>query len=203
MKKRIISFILCIAMCLSTVALFSSCGGGNKADSLVIMTDELDGLFNPFYSTTAADGTIVSMTQIGMLTSKYVNGNVEVAYGDNEAVVVKDYKMETNGNGDDKETVYTFVLKNGIKFSNGSPLTMNDVLFNMYVYLDPVYAGSSTMYSTKIQGLTAYRTQTEGADSDSDADSELSDQASTLAESRLYTLINYFREVYETTKAEG
>ncbi len=36
---------------------------------------------------------------------------------------------------------------------------MRDVLFNIYVYLDPVYTGSSTMYSTEIVGLAEYRTQ--------------------------------------------
>jgi ABC-type transport system substrate-binding protein len=93
-----------------------------------------------------------------MLTSKYVNGNVEVAFGDDQATVAKDFDFEYNKELD--ETVYTFVLKKNIKFSDGKPLTMEDVLFNLYVYLDPVYTGSSTMYSTDIKGLNAYRTQT-------------------------------------------
>ena len=53
-------------MLLGCVAVFASCGGEQskgKPDALVIMTEELDGLFNPFYSTTAPDGTIVGMTR--------------------------------------------------------------------------------------------------------------------------------------------
>ena len=89
MKKRILSLILCIVMCMGVVGIFSSCGdtetpgsstntpSGNtdstglpaNKDAFVIMSEELDGLFNPFYSTSGADSTIVSMTQIGMLTS--------------------------------------------------------------------------------------------------------------------------------------
>ena len=216
MKKRIISLILCIAMCMSVVGVLSSCGGdktdstgGNNPsnnqntaglpankDAFVIMSEELDGLFNPFYSTTGADSTIVSMTQIGMLSSKYVNGQVEVAYGENEAVVTKDY-MSTYDEAT-KTTTYTFVLKNGIKYSDGEALTMEDVLFNLYVYLDPVYAGSATLYSTKILGLSAYRTQRQDSDTGTDSDSLLSEQATSRAIERINALINIFKSAGRT-----
>ena len=155
MKKRILSMVLCIAMLMSMVAMLSGCKneGGNQVDAFVIMTENLDGLFNPFYYTAANDGTIVSMTQISMIGAKYVNGQIEVAYGEDEAVVTKDYEIVDNGDG---TTSYYFVLKNGIKFSDGHPLTMEDVLFNYYVYLDPVYTGSNTLYSTKFLGLAEY-----------------------------------------------
>ena len=148
MKRKILSVVLSIAMLIGMCSTLTGCGG--SADAFVVMTEQLDGLFNPFFSTSAADGTIVAMTQIGMLGSKYVNGKVEVAYGDDEAVVTKDYDIVENG---DNTTTYTFVLKNGILFSDGQPLTMEDVLFNYYVYLDPVYTGSNTLYSTDILGL--------------------------------------------------
>ena len=188
MKKRILSILLCVAMCLSMAAVMTGCGGG-KRDAFVIMTDQLDGLFNPFFYTAAPDGTIVAMTQIGMLGSKYVNGEVEVAYGEDEAVVVKDYEIVENKND---TTTYTFVLKNGIKFSDGHPLTMEDVLFNYYVYLDPVYTGSNTLYSTDIQGLSEYRTQTVGSASNSSNDM-INSQAADRAQARLNELINLFR----------
>ena len=71
MKNRIISLFLCLLMCLSAASLLVGCDSGSKggSDALVIMTDALDGVFNPFFSTTGADSTIVSMTQIGMLTT--------------------------------------------------------------------------------------------------------------------------------------
>ena len=91
MKKKLISLLLCMTLCIGTLTSLTGCGngGGAKGDAFVIMTEQLDGLFNPFFSTSAADGTIVSMTQIGMLGSKYVNGEVEVAYGEDNAVVGK------------------------------------------------------------------------------------------------------------------
>ena len=132
--------LLCLAMCFGTVALLAGCSGGNGnnsgntpqgVDALVLMSEELDGLFNPFFSTTGADGNIVGMTQIGMLTAKYENGSIVEGYGDDEAVVVKDYMSKYDSALN--ETVYTFVLKNGIKYSDGHPLTMEDVLFNLYL----------------------------------------------------------------------
>ena len=164
-----------------------SCGS-SSVDAFVIQTEQLDGLFNPFFYTAAADGTIVAMTQIGMLGSKYVDGQVQVAYGEDEAVVVKDYNKVENSDG---TITYNFVLKNGIKFSDGHPLTMEDVLFNYYVYLDPVYTGSNTLYSTDIVGLSEYRTQTVGSGSDN-SDDLISSQASNRAEIRLNELINLF-----------
>ena len=188
MKKRILALLLCVAMCLSMGSMFSGCDEKKNVDAFVIMTEQLDGLFNPFFSTSANDGTIVAMTQIGMLSSKFVNGKVEVAYGDNEAVVVKDYDIVEN---DNDTTTYTFVLKNGIKFSDGHPLTMEDVLFNYYVYLDPVYTGSSTLYSTDIVGLSEYRTQTITSGSD-DNDDRITADASKRAQNRIAELLNLF-----------
>ena len=193
MKKRILSAILCFALCLSAVALLAACnkdknGGTATPDAFVIMSENLDGVFNPFYSTTAPDGTIVGMTQMSMLTYGYENGEVVVACGDDHAVVVKDYNI-VHDNASDK-TTYTFVIKNGVKFSDGKPLTMNDVLFNLYVYLDPVYTGSSTMYSTDIVGLSEYRTQK--SSSGINEDDNISEMARTRANNRINELVNLF-----------
>ncbi len=187
--KKIWRKVLCLALSLVMVASLTACGGGNGGgDSLVIMTDQPDGLFNPFFYTASADGTIVSMTQISMLGASYEGGKVQVAVGENEAVVTKDYEIVENADG---TVSYYFVLKNGIKFSDGQPLTMEDVLFSYYVYLDPVYTGSNTLYSTKILGLSEYRTQTVTS-GDNDGDSQIADQAASRAQMRLDELINLF-----------
>ena len=214
MKTKIISLVLCISMMLSIASVLSGCGGnGNQA--FVIMTDSLDGLFNPFYSTSASDGTIVSMTQMGMLTSGIdENGDATVAFGPDEAVVTLDYasnydSTEKSENPDKTGvTTYTFVIKNGIKFSDGEALTIEDVLFNMYVYLDPVYTGSSTMYSTDIQGLSQYRTQ-QNLSGGASGDEWLTKAARDRASTRIKELINVFEQTaktpsgnYSTTEAK-
>ena len=202
MKKRILSMLLCVAMLVSTMVVLSGCPerSGEKIDALVLMTDQLDGLFNPFYSTSANDGSIVGMTQISMIGADYQNGEIKVAYGENEAVVSKDYAIVERNDGTDYVDYY-FVLKNGIKFSDGHPLTMEDVLFNYYVYLDPVYTGSSTLYSTDILGLTAYRTQQNLSDSES-GDLSITQTANALAESRLMELVNLFNSLKESSSTK-
>ena len=184
--------LLSFVMLFSSVLTLAGCTAGNSgSDAFVIMTENLDGLFNPFFSTSANDGTIVSMTQIGMLSSKLNDkGEVDVAFGENEATVTLDFEQsELNESG---ETVYTFVIKNGIKYSDGHPLTMEDVLFNLYVYLDPVYTGSSTIYSTDIKGLAAYRNQSLGADSDNNSEDDINSVAQSRAEQRLMTLVQLY-----------
>ncbi len=205
MSKKIISLLLVGVLCISMVFTFVSCKdddskGGSGKDDLIIMTENLDGLFNPFFSTSANDGTIVAMTQIGMLTSKLNDKKeVEVAFGENEATATLDFMTQEIMDGSNvKETVYTFVLKNGIKFSDGHPLTMEDVLFNLYVYLDPVYTGSATIYSTDIKGLTDYRLQTEGADEDSDT--MVNELAASRAMDRLMALVDIYWQTADDNK---
>jgi peptide/nickel transport system substrate-binding protein len=133
---------------------------------LKLATGALDGNFNPFYYSSANDGSILSLTQLGMMT---LDEDGNLAYGEDQASVVLDYSMtlydaKAGGNvissgSVDGRTEYEFVIKNGIKFSDGVDLTIKDVLFSLYVYLDTAYTGSATIYSTDIQGLTAYRAQ--------------------------------------------
>ena len=199
MSKRILSLMLAAVMLFGVLASTTACNGSTSApDALVIMTEDLDGLFNPFFSTTGADATIVSMTQIGMLGSNYENGDVKVSYGKDHAVAVLDYAINYDSATD--KTTYTFVLKNDIVYSDGHPMTMEDVLFNLYVYLDPVYTGSSTMYSTDIVGLQDYRTQTIGSGS-TDVDDTITSAAQDRAQNRLNELINLFRSVGKTQTA--
>lgn len=143
---RILGGVVCGVLCLSLLPWMGSCKKGKK-DSIVIMTEELSGLFNPFYATSGTDMDVVGITHIGMLSTDS-SGNPTA--GDDEATVVKAFEVEPQS----EKTVYTFVIKNNLKFSDGKPLTMNDVMFNMYEYLDPVYTGSSTMYSIDIEGLS-------------------------------------------------
>ena len=199
---RVTSFVLMVAMLLTSLIGCSSCKKGtngdvidNESTRLVLSTSELDGVFNPFYSSSAPDGSIIGMTQISMLSSDKYG---KVAYGENEACVVLDYEAVPvkDEDGNTKNTVYRFVLKNDIKFSNGSPLTMKDVLFNLYVYLDPAYYGSATIYSTDIVGLQEYRTQSDNK-SEQDSFNEQFDDAASL---RILRLLECLEEVYDANK---
>ncbi len=45
-------------------------------------------------------------------------------------------------------------------FSDGVPVTADDIIFTYYTYLDPSYVGSTSLSSYKIIGLKEYQTQT-------------------------------------------
>lgn len=160
--------LLMVVVLGASLLLLAACPGPEKADPesrpLTMSLQNPDGVFNPFFSTSAMDSTVIGMTQISMLSS---TPKGEPLCGDNEPVVVKSYTVETAP--DKSYTDYTFVIKNGIKFSDGTPLTIKDVLFNLYIYLDPVYTGSATLYSTDIVGLQQYRQQDDNASDDSTA----------------------------------
>lgn len=155
-------------LCMSLVACNPSLDPETRTFSMSIQTP--DGVFNPFFSTSAYDSSVISMTQIsmfntdkkGQLVAGLSEPTVALDYTQ-QAVLVDDPSRPMGGATpvDDEQashTDYEILLKNGIKFSDGSDLTIKDVLFNLYVYLDPVFTGSATIYSTDIVGLTAYRT---------------------------------------------
>ena len=190
--KGALAVVMSCALMAGVVLPLSACSA--RKDSIVIMTEELSGLFNPFYATAGPDMDVVGMTQIGMLSTD--SGGNPVA-GDDESTVVKDFKYEITGSGDSAKTVYTFVIKNGLKFSDGVPLTMNDVMFNIYEYLDPVYTGSSTMYSIDIEGLSSYRTQ-QGENIEG-TEELLSQQAAANALLRTLEMV----QIYETNGRQG
>ncbi len=172
--KKLLTMGIAAALVFSALACKDTKGNGEQkydpeTRPLVMSLSQPDGVFNPFFSTALPDSTVISMTQVSMLSSDE-KGNV--VCGDNEPTVVKDYRtvLKHDANGDVETTTYEFIIKNGIKFSDGTPLTIKDVLFNLYVYLDPAYTGSSTIYSTDIVGLKNYRLQKKEV-TDGEADS--------------------------------
>ena len=194
-NKKSLCLLLALVLVFQVVLMLVGCGDKNKLDNekspLVFSTEPLDGVFNPFSYTSGADGGIVSETQLGMLTiDKYGNlvagwDQPTVAEAFSYVTVGTEADFDRDGDYSNYYTDYYFAIKDGIKFSDGVELTMKDVLFNLYVNLDPVYTGSSTMYSTDIQGLSAYRTQS----ADDNAQDNLNAAAETAAVMRWQNLI--------------
>jgi len=146
--------------------------GKNENTPLVLSSGTMDGKFNPFYATSQYDVDVMNMTQLTLITN---NENAEPVAGINEPSFAYSLKMTRD---EEKDTsTYEFILKNGIKFSDGTPVTGKDVLFNLYVLLDPAYTGSSTLYSMDIQGLKSYRTQVIGEEAAIAKDSEFAKAA--------------------------
>ena len=131
--------------------------------TLVLAETGFEGKFSPFFAASAADQDVIDLTQLGLLgadrkgemilngiegeTREY-NGTDYTYYGTTDCVVTEN---------DDGTVTYDLKLRDDLKFSDGEPVTIDDVIFSMYVFLDPTYDGSVTMYSTPIVGLEEYR----------------------------------------------
>ena len=168
--RKFVALAIALVMCLSV---FAACGkkpntpdnGGEAAEGtpLVVGYSPFSEKFSPFYADTAYDQDVVSMTQASLLLTDRVG---EVIYkgieGETKAYNGTDYlykglsDLEVVQN-DDGTVDYTFKIRDDVKFSDGEALTVDDIIFTMYVLLDPTYAGSSTLYAAPIKGLEAYR----------------------------------------------
>ncbi|MGM9645214.1 MAG: ABC transporter substrate-binding protein [Eubacteriales bacterium] len=143
----------------------------NDEYTLVLQTSTMDGVFSPFFYSSAYDADVIGMVNVNLLT---VDASGAIVAGDQYDTVAKEYsiyytndtqnftKKDSYEEGD--YVVYEIVLKNGAKFSDGTDITVDDAMFGYYVLLDPAYDGSSTLYTLPILGLTDYRTQTPNAD---------------------------------------
>lgn len=202
-KKGLIGRATAVALgSVMTVGALGLVTGCKKStDQLVIMSEPMDGLFNPFFATSGPDMDVVGMTQLAMLTT---DEDGHITYGEKEATAVLDYKNEydpnagTTGEG---VTTHYFVLKNGLTFSDGEPLTIHDVLFNLYTYLDPVYTGSTTIYSTDIVGLSRYRTQNDF--SGGSADDAIGREANKRAQNRILELLAVYEDANRKLNGSG
>ncbi|MCI6013864.1 MAG: ABC transporter substrate-binding protein [Coprobacillus sp.] len=162
----------------------------NETDSLVLGIEDVDNMFNPFYAITGPDNIIVDLTQIKMFRN---DKKLNYTYGDDVEAVVKDLQIITEGEDGNVRTTYYFVLKNNIRFSNNTPLTIKDVLFNLYVYLDPAYNGPNSLKSVDILGLKDYQTQTKNI-SENDY-LLLNDKFKDNAKNRIQALIDAITEI--------
>ena len=163
--KRTLALLLALVMSLSLLAGCGDGGGGSTDDTtpLVVGYSPFSSKFSPFFSETAYDQDVYAMTQLGLLTSDRTG-----------AIIYKGIEGETiNYNGTDYTyygpadltvtenpdgtVYYDFTLREDLTFSDGEPLTVDDVIFSMYVLCDPTYEGNSTLYAQPILGMEEYR----------------------------------------------
>ena len=142
----------------------NSDGGNTGTDTpLVVGYSNFSEKFSPFFADTAYDQDVANMTQIALLPSDRT-GAVLLNAMDGETVAYNgtDYTYYGPANcvvteNADGTVYYDFTLKDGLTFSDGEALTIDDVIFSMYVLSDPTYDGSSTFWNLPIQGMTEYR----------------------------------------------
>ena len=222
--KKAIALILSLVMC---VSLFTACGKqgstddqgtGTTAKTLVVGTQNFDGKFSPFFYTNSYENDVMNMVFDGLLLTDR-EGSVVLKGADGEVRPYNgtDYTYTGVANCDiveneDGTVDYNITMKQGIKFSDGEEMTIDDVIFSYYVLLDPTYDGVSTLYSIPIKGLDAYRTGMEsrmnlilaaGPDGYTATDYFTEDQYNTFWAAFNAAGVKFAQEILDYVVAEG
>lgn len=142
-------------------------GDATSSTPLVIASQDMSEKFSPFFVQSVPDQRLVDLVHPYLLTNDRageiimngIEGETKEYNGtDYTYKGIADCKITEN---DDGTVDYDFTLRDDIKFSDGEPMTADDVIFSMYVFLDPSYDGSASTYSLPIKGLEAYRSGSE------------------------------------------
>lgn len=171
--------MLAILMAGTMVAgLATGCGNGKndgtesgfKASSdtpLVIASQDMSEKFSEFFAASVPDQQVADMTaayllendRAGELIMNGIDGETKEYNGtDYTYTGIADCNITENADG----TVdYDFTLRDDVKFSDGEPLTADDVIFTYYVFCDPSYDGGASIGSLPIVGLDAYQSGSE------------------------------------------
>ena len=174
-----LALILVAVMALSLMACGGSTGASTSAGAggttetaavaedgetpLVVGYSPFNSKFSPFFSETAYDQDVQALTQLPLLTSdrmgaiiyKGIEGET-IPYNGTDYTYYGPADLEVTENADGT-VFYDFTLRDDLVFSDGEPVTIDDVIFSMYVLCDPTYDGSATLFSQPIEGMEEYR----------------------------------------------
>jgi peptide/nickel transport system substrate-binding protein len=172
-KRKIVSLVLAAAMALSMVGCGSK--GGDSASKggeasvgsdtpLVIAWDAMSQKFSPFFAESHPDMyieeklvniTVTRTTRSGQYILDGIDGFTE-EYNGTEYTYYTPSKIDITEN-EDGSVYYDITLRDDIKFSDGEPLTIDDLIFTMYVMSDPTYDGASSFGSLPVEGMEEYK----------------------------------------------
>lgn len=186
MKKKLLSLFLVGCM---TAGILAGCGktdDGKKTSSddkkteessngetpLVVGYAQFSAKFSPFFCDSDYDRDAADMTQVYLINNDRAGGIIyDGIEGQTASYNGTDYTYyglsDVDVDIDDAtgDTTYTIKIRDDVKFSDGEPLTIDDVIFSMYVLADTDYDGNGTFYSSPIKGMKAYRANSTAADS--------------------------------------
>ncbi len=116
-----------------------------KTTQLKIGVEGIEGIFNPFYAESEADKQINSQVFLPIQRRTGNNSLVNLCGG---------ISYEYSG---DSGVKYTVTIRDDMFFSDGKPVTIDDVIFFYYFISDATYDGTySRWYLNDIKGLKEY-----------------------------------------------
>lgn len=154
--KRYLTLLLTIIIISSITACNNTKNSDNKKDTgnestistMVIGINKLNGIFNPFFFSSSYDAQINEM-----IFSTVCELDKDGKLADNAGHIETELVLAEDGH---EQVKYTITIKKDMKFSDGEPVTIDDVLFYYYICSDPTYDGLSTFSNLDIVGLKEY-----------------------------------------------
>ena len=138
---------------------------------LVVALSEYDNTCNPFYQTGEFDKLVNELTGVKLFArdrhGRIIHNGIDgerVMYGGTYyeytglADVTESYDEELD------ETVYAISLRRDVAFSDGEILDADDLIFTLYMLLDPSMASVSDLQGAGIKGEVNYRLNSSIAD---------------------------------------
>ena len=177
-KKKLMALLLTGVMAASTVSVpvfAEEAEGGSSDTPLVIGQTNFSEKFSGLFHETVPDQQIAENVgeylfgsdRTGAIIYNGIEGETREYNGTDYTYTGLSDVTVTEG---EDETVYNFKLREDVTFSDGEPLTADDLIFTYYVLSDTDYDGNATFYSTNIKGMKNYRLNSTAADSITDED---------------------------------
>lgn len=111
-------------------------GNSESKGTVVYGTGSFNGVFSPFFYQTNYDHEAYTTV---FETVSELNEKSELI--DNAGHIEAEQITDESGN---VQTLYTIKLQEGMVFSDGEPVTIDDLIFHYYILLDPNYDGMGT-----------------------------------------------------------
>ncbi|WP_339275820.1 ABC transporter substrate-binding protein [Paenibacillus sp. FSL W8-0426] len=113
-----------------------------RTDTIIVALTDPSGAFTPYFHQSGYDGNVASLLFASLVTV------------DQQGLPVAD--LAESWDVSDDQLTYTFHLRPDSKFSDGSPLTSEDVAFTWTILHDKAYDGGFDIFSTHVKGGQAY-----------------------------------------------
>ncbi|MGG4091444.1 ABC transporter substrate-binding protein [Paenibacillus lautus] len=114
-----------------------------RNDAIIVTLVNPSGAFTPYFTQVGYDGNVNSVLYTPLV--RVDTGGLSVP-GLAEKWDISEDKL-----------TYTYYLREGLKYSDGSPMTTEDVEFTWTLLHDPSYDGLNSVVETKIKGGQAYK----------------------------------------------
>ncbi|MDR0267549.1 ABC transporter substrate-binding protein [Paenibacillus sp.] len=114
-----------------------------RTDTIIVGLTDPSGAFTPYFTQSGYDGNVNSLLFSSLVTV------------DEKGLPIPD--MAEKWDVSEDQLTYTYHLRKDLKFSDGSPLTADDVAFTWTILFNKAYDGDSMVPTLAVKGAEAFK----------------------------------------------